>query len=166
MADYLDDLAERVNQGEGVSGPAAQRMIAAAQASAARFQGMFLTPKMADAWLDDPRLTVYDNPDAFLTCNHDPAKALCRPGRADRRLPPATERCDPACANIARTDTHISRLREEITQLEAEITSPLTPTPLRERLKQRITFLRATAERHYRTRLTGPLDTQEPTGYE
>jgi hypothetical protein len=62
MADYLDDLAERVSQGEGVSGPAAQRMIAAAQASAARFQGMFLTPKMADAWLEDPRLTVYDKP--------------------------------------------------------------------------------------------------------
>jgi hypothetical protein len=43
-------------------------------------------------------------------------------------------------------------LREEITQLEAEITSPLTPTPLRERLKQRTIFLRATADRHHRTR--------------
>lgn len=166
MADYLDDLAERINHGEGVSGPAAQRMITATHASAARFQGMFLTPKMADAWLDDPRLTVYDNPDAFLTCNHDPVKALCRPGRPGRKLPPAIERCDPACANIARTDTHITRLHEEITQLEAEITSPLTPAPLRERLKQRIILLRATADRHHHTRSTLPSDTKEPAGNE
>jgi len=158
MADYLDDLNERVNHGEGISGPAAQRMITAAHASASRFQGMFLTPKMADAWLDDSRLTVYDNPDAFLTCNHDPAKALCRPGRAGRKMPPAIERCDPACSNIARTDIHISRLREEVAQLEEEITSPLTPTSLRERLKQRIVFLRSVADRHERTRLAGPLD--------
>jgi hypothetical protein len=102
MADYLDGLAERVSHGEGISGPAAPRMIAAARASATRFQGMFLSPKMADAWLDDSRLTVYDNPDAFLTCNHDPSKALCRPGRTSRKMPPAIERCDPACANIAR----------------------------------------------------------------
>jgi hypothetical protein len=158
MADYLDGLAERINHGEGVSGPAAQRMIQAAQAAATRFQGMFLTPKMAEAWLDDPQLNVYDNPDAFLTCNHDPAKAQCRPGRADRRLLPAIERCDPACANVARTDTHISRLRDEIAQLAEEITDPLTPTPLRERLKQRVIFLDAIADRHQRTRLTRPRD--------
>ena len=127
---------------------------------------MFLTPKMADAWLDDPRLTVYDNPDAFLTCNHDPAKALCRPGQASRRQPPAIERCDPACANIARTDAHISRLREEITQLEEEIAEPLTPAPLRERLKQRITFLHGIADRHHRTRITRSRSTQESAGYE
>jgi integrase len=158
MADYLDGLAERVSHGEGISGPAAPRMIAAARASATRFQGMFLSPKMADAWLDDSRLTVYDNPDAFLTCNHDPSKALCRPGRTSRKMPPAIERCDPACANIARTDTHISRLREEVAQLEEEIASPLTPTPLRERLKQRTVFLHAIADRHQRTRLASPLN--------
>lgn len=59
-------------------------------------------------------------------------------------------------------DTHISRLREEITQLEEEITSPLTPAPLRERLKQRIVFLHAIADRHERTRLASSLDQETP----
>lgn len=157
MADYLGDLADRIGDGEGVSGPAAQRMIKAAKDAAIRFEGMFLTPRQSDALLDEPQFSVYDNPAAFLTCNHDPAKALCHPqryGRANRDLPPAIDRCDPACANIARTDTHVARLRNEIAQLTEEITSPLTPTPLRERLKQRITALQAIADRHQRTRTT------------
>jgi len=56
-------------------------------------------------------------------------------------------------AETTRTDTHIRKLREEIAQLAEEITSPLTPIPLRERLKQRITALQAILERHDRTRI-------------
>ena len=82
---------------------------------------------------------------------------MCHPERTRgfrRDLPPAIPSCcDPACANIARTDTHIGKLREEIAQLAEEITSPLTPILLRERLKQRITALQAILERHDRTRI-------------
>ena len=81
---------------------------------------------------------------------------MCHPERtrgSRRDLPPAIDRCDPACANIARTDIHIGKLREEIAQLTEEIASPLTPIPLRERLKQRITALQAILERHDRTRI-------------
>ncbi len=156
MADYLDDLGERIDQGEGVSGPAAQRMIKAAREARIRFEGTFLTPKMTEALLDEPRFNIYDNPEAFLTCNNDPAKALCHIGRIDRAhrvRPPAVDRCDPACSNIARTDTHITRLHAEITQLGQEIASPLTPTPLRERLRQRLTLLQNIADHHQRTRI-------------
>jgi hypothetical protein len=156
MAGYLVGIADRVEHGEGVSGPAASRMIKAARDAAVRFEGMFLTPRQAAALLAEPRFNVYGNPEAFLTCNHDPAKAMCHPERtrgSRRDLPPAIDRCDPACANIARTDTHIRKLREEIAQLAEEITSPLTPIPLRERLKQRITALQAILERHDRTRI-------------
>lgn len=156
MADYLSVVAERIQRGEGVSGPAANRMIKAARDAAVRFEGMFLTPKQAKALLDNPRLHVYDNPEAFLTCNNDPSKALCHPERtrsSKRNLPPAIDRCDPACANIARTDTHITGLRQEITQHTAEITSPLTPIPLRERLKQRVAALEEIVDRHEQTRI-------------
>jgi hypothetical protein len=81
---------------------------------------------------------------------------MCHPERtrgSRRDLPPAIDRCDPACANIARTDAHMGKLREEITQLNEEITSPLTPIPLRERLRLRISVLQAIAERHDRTRI-------------
>lgn len=156
MADYLDTLADDLQHGEGVSGPAAGRMIQAARNARARFQGKFLTPKQADALFDEPEFNVYDNPDAFLTCNNDPTKALCHPERTRRTKrirPPATDRCDPACANIARTDTHIQLLQTEIANLSEEVTSPLTPTPLRERLKQRSTALQRIVDRHEQTKI-------------
>jgi hypothetical protein len=45
-------------------------------------------------------------------------------------LPPAADRCDPACANIARTDTHIDQLRGELTELADQVAN-LTPVPLK-----------------------------------
>jgi hypothetical protein len=134
MADYLDTLADDLRHGEGVSGPAAGRMIQAARDARTRFQGKFLTPKQAEALLDEPEFNVYDNPEAFLTCNNDPTKALCHPERTRRATkrtrPPATDRCDPACANIARTDTHIRHLRAEITNLSDNVASPLHSHPV------------------------------------
>lgn len=88
-----------------------------------------------------------------------------RPG-ALRQLTCDTTKVNTSAAETTDTDAHVSKLREEITQLEAEITDLLTPAPLRERLKQRITFLRGIADRHHRTRLTGSRGTQEPAGYE
>jgi integrase len=161
MADYLDTVADDLHNGHGVSGPAADRMIAAARNARSRFEGKFLTPRQAEALLDEPEFHVYDNPNAFLTCNHDPAKALCHPERTrrnNRALPPAIDRCDPACANIARTDTHIGQLQREITELAEQLASPLTPVPLKERLKQRIAALQQVADRHGHSKTT----TEEP----
>jgi hypothetical protein len=70
MAGYLSDLSDRIEHGEGVSGPAARRMIKAAADAKARFEGMFLTPKQTEAVLREPEFQVYDNPEAFLTCNN------------------------------------------------------------------------------------------------
>jgi hypothetical protein len=162
MADYLDTVADELHHGQGVSGPAAGRMIQAARNARSRFEGKFVTPRQAEALLEEPEFHVYDNPNAFLTCNHDPVKALCHPERTrrnNRALPPAIDRCDPACANIARTDTHIDRLRHEITELADQVASPLTPVPLKERFKLRITALQRIADRHERTKTT---TSQEP----
>ncbi|PZT87690.1 MAG: integrase [Citromicrobium sp.] len=158
VADYLDIVADRLHRGEHVSGPAARRLISAATQAQLRFEGMFLTPKQAKALLAAPQFHVYDNPEAFLTCNYDPAKALCHPGRAS--LPgtlktPAIDRCDPACANVARTDAHIDALRGEIARLRDEIVEPITPMPLRERLGQRATQLNKLVEQHERSRPAG-----------
>jgi hypothetical protein len=159
MADYLDTAAEAIKDGGGVSGPAAHRMVTAATQARTRFEGVFLSPKQAAALLAEPQFHVYDNPEAFLACNHDPAKALCHPERtrqSHRVIPPATSRCDPACANIARTDAHIAALRKEITHLTEEIAHPSTPVPLRERLHQRLTALQGIADRHDKTRVPLP----------
>lgn len=88
----------------------------------------------------EPEFQVFDNPDAFLTCNKDPSKALCdfyreTRGPKDTR-PPSLDRCNPACSNIAHTDQHIANARAEIARLQAEAKDPLTPIPLAQRLKQ------------------------------
>lgn len=162
MADYLDTVADRLHRGEHVSGPAARRLISAATEARNRFEGMFLTPTQARALLKVPQFHVHDNPEAFLTCNYDPAKALCHPDRAHpsgRSTSPAIDRCDPACANIARTDTHIAALRTEIARLRDEIVEPATPMPLRERLRQRAAHLNTLVEQHEKTRTTNREET-------
>jgi hypothetical protein len=123
---------------------------------ASRFEGLFLSPRQAGALLADPALQVHDSPGAFLACNYNPAKALCHPGRetASAAGHPALDRCDPACANIARTDEHITALTAEIARLRAESASPVLPGPIRQRLAGRAAALEKIAERHARTRIT------------
>ncbi|KAF0957141.1 hypothetical protein [Rhodococcus sp. T7] len=98
----------------------------------------------------------------ILTCNYDPAKALCHPDRvhpSGGSTSPAIDRCDPACANIARTETHIAALRTEIARLRAEIVEPATPMPLRERLRQRVDHLNKLVAQHEKTRTTNREET-------
>jgi hypothetical protein len=155
-ASYLQDVSDSLDSGGGISGPAARRLADAARHAATRFEGLFLSPRQARALLTDPALQVHDSPGAFLACNYDPAKALCRPDReADSTAGhPALDRCDPACANIARTDEHITALTTEIARLRTESASPLLPGPIRQRLASRAAALDKIAERHARTHIT------------
>ena len=161
MASYLAHVSDRLDAGEAVSGPAATRLISAARDAATRYEGMFLSPRQARALLADPALQVHDNPRAFLACNYDPAKALCHPGRATAAKAaahPDLDRCNAACANIARTDEHITALTAETARLRAEATSPLAPEPIRQRLTQHADALEQIAERHARTCITAKAD--------
>jgi hypothetical protein len=67
---------------------------------------------------------------------------------------PDLGRCNPACANVARTDEHITALTAETARLRAEAASPLAPEPIRRRLTQRAAALEQIAERHARTGVT------------
>ena len=156
MASYLQEVSDSLNSGGGVSGPAARRLADAARQASTQFEGLFLSPRQARALLADPALQVHDSPGAFLACNYDPAKALCHPDREAGTTAghPALDRCNPACANIARTDEHITLLTAEIARLRAESASPLLPGPIRQRLASRAAALEKIAERHARTRIT------------
>jgi len=135
MASYLQDVNESLDSGGGVSGPAARRLADAARHAATRYERLFLSPRQARALLAEPTLQVHDSPGAFLACNYDPAKALCHPSREVGSTPghPALDRCDPACANIPRTDDHITALTAEIARLRTESASPLLPGPISQR---------------------------------
>ncbi|WP_093275804.1 hypothetical protein [Saccharopolyspora shandongensis] len=156
-ADTLAAAAERLDHGEGVSGPAATRYIAATQEFQAAYTGGFASKRQYKALLDNPRLQVFDHPKALLTCNHDPLKALCDPNRGkpgtQPQRTPSQDRCHSACANISRTDTHIERIQVEVDRIDVEITDGLVPLPIHQRLRQRQATLNEIITRHQATRI-------------
>lgn len=157
LADTLGTAADRLDAGEGVSGPAAPRYLAGVAEFAAGYRGRYLTPSQGARLRRDSRLRIVDNGAQPLACCYEASKALCHPDRDRRSNPdrsPDLTRCDPRCGNVARTDTHIDRVRSEIAELEVEMASPLVPEPIRLRLGQRVEMLTAVVELHERTRMT------------
>lgn len=155
--DTLTEAAERLSDGEGVSGPAAGRYLAAAREFQTAYAGGFASKRQYRALLDNPRLQVFDPAQALLTCNHDPLKALCdphrgKPGGQPQRTP-SQDRCHSACANISRTDTHVERIQAEVDRIDAEIADGLIPLPIQQRLRQRQTTLNEIIAHHQATRI-------------
>ncbi len=155
-ADTLTEAAGRLHDVAGVSGPAAARYVAAVREFQATYEGGFVSKRQYMALLDNPRLQVFDHPQGLLTCNHDPLRALCDPNRGkpggQEQRTPSQDRCDSACANISRTDTHIERAQAEADRIEAEITEGAVPLPIQQRLRQRQTALAQIIARHKATR--------------
>lgn len=163
VAETLAEAGDRLDAGEGVSGPAAGRYLAAAQEFRAAYGGGFLTRRQHTALKANPRLRVYESENALLTCNLDPFKALCDPdlGRGNGLRTPSFNRCNPACTNISRTDTHIERAQAEKQQLAEELADGLNPQPVALRLEQRIEKLDLIIESHGATRHQPALTTEE-----
>jgi hypothetical protein len=83
-------------------------------------------------------------------------------GQHKPRLPVCDmSKVNTSAADTTYTDTHIRHLRIEITNLTDEVASPLTPTALRERLKQRITALQRIVDRHEQTKIV-PMAVEKP----
>ncbi|MFG3151433.1 integrase [Streptomyces sp. NPDC048219] len=146
--DTVADLNAALEDGLGISGPAARRAIKAA-ATAPQYTGTLITARQARHILTNPRLAVYDNPHTLLMCVYKRAKALCHRGLKDT---PSLDQCVPGCANIARTDQHAAGLRLRATSLEQQ--ADHVPGPLGERLRGNATRLRDLADAHHRTRTT------------
>ncbi|WP_394426683.1 hypothetical protein [Streptomyces sp. SGAir0957] len=152
LAETLTEAGERLAAGEKVSGPAADRYRAAATEFSDRYAGTYLGKRELRALVDNPRLQVYEDPKAFLTCNHDAFTALCDPDR-DRardggRSTPDHSRCQSACANISRTDSQITALRTEIVRIDDAAEAGLDPFPIAAREQQRRAHLADIIRRH------------------
>ena len=162
LRDQLEASSELLAAGEGVSGPAAERFVGAVTEYNALFAGSVLTRRDAKTLLRNPTLQVYNDDGQYLACCYDESKALCHPSN-DRQ--PGTSRtpdvlnCDPKCANVARTDTHMAALGTEVKHLEAEIASPMTPIPIQVRLTQRRDRLLAVKAEHEQKRYVTTLET-------
>ncbi|GAA3311022.1 hypothetical protein GCM10020295_79660 [Streptomyces cinereospinus] len=121
------------------------------------FAGSIRTHRQVRDILGNPALTVYDNPHSFLMCVYNRDRALCH--RLDGTDAPSLDRCQPSCANIARTDRHADELVHHAKRLEKQAASEAVPGPLADRLSRRADHLRGLADRHSNARI----HSQEPT---
>ncbi len=101
-----------------------------------------------------------DQTSALLASNEQTSAmgAKCRKTRLAQGLPadgPDDTECRSTCQkNLAYTDRDIDHLRVRLAALDRAATDPLAPRPLRERAAGQAGTIRATIERHERTRPT------------
>jgi hypothetical protein len=149
VADTVIDLNDHLDNGGGVSGPAAHRAIKAA-AKAPRFAGTVITAATAKRLIANEDAMIYDNPHAFVLCHYKRAQALChRDGIKDT---PTLDRCVPGCGNIIRTDEHAVQLRARADVLNKHAES--APRPIGDRLRANAARLQNVADTHDRNRIT------------
>jgi hypothetical protein len=153
LIDTIEQTRRDLKAGEGVSGPAAKRLINVVNRTKG-FEGTYLSDKDARRLKADTSLTMYDNPDNFLTCMFDPNRALCHRAASRQAAEPRLDDCQRPCSNIARTDRHISSLEQEVQRLRSEADSPLTPKPLALRLQSRAETFAAIIIEHRATAIT------------
>ncbi|MER5845836.1 integrase [Streptomyces sp. NPDC002012] len=154
--DTLATLNADLSEGVGISGPAARRAINAA-AHAPEFIGTVMSARAAKDILDNPQLSVYDNPGSHLMCVYNRDKALCHRLEGQQEAP-SLDRCQSSCANISRTDHHADQLLALAESLEKQAGSELVPVPLADRFRRRASRLRTIADEHYRQRVTAQED--------
>jgi len=153
VADTVATLHDDLENGGGVSGPAARRAIRAA-AAAPRFAGTPITLASARKLLANEDAMLYDNPHALLLCHYKRDRALChRDGVKDT---PSLNHCVPGCGNIARTDQQAAQLRDRALILENR--AACVPQPVADRLRASAAQLRDQADKHDRTRITAGKD--------
>lgn len=153
VADTVAALHDDLENGGGVSGPAARRAIRAA-AVAPRFAGTVITLASARKLLANEDAMIYDNPHALVLCHYKRDRALCH--RDGVRDTPSLDRCVPGCGNIARTDQQAAQLRDRA--LVFEIRAAHVPLPVARRLRDSAARLRDLADKHDRTRITAGED--------
>jgi hypothetical protein len=149
VADTIADLQDDLDNGAGISGPAAREVINIA-AHTPRFTGTAMNATTARRLLANSDLILYNNPQALLLCRYKPDRALCQ--RQGINHTPNLDDCRPNCTNIARTDYHAVRLRIKAEQLEGQ--SAHTPQPIGDRLRANAARLRSYADAHDTTKIT------------
>ncbi|TDD00556.1 hypothetical protein E1294_51860 [Nonomuraea diastatica] len=148
VADTVAELHDGLDTGEGISGPAARRVIKAA-ARATVFEGTTINAATARKLIASEDLMIYDNPQAFVLCHYKRAQALCH--RDDVKDTPSLDHCVPGCGNIVRTDRHAAGLRNRADVLDKRAAH--APQPVGDRLRARAGKLRDLADAHDRTRI-------------
>jgi integrase len=151
--EQLADDAQRLDDGEHVSGPAADAYRQRVTEANRRFAGRTLTStRQARLLLANPTLQLF--PAKGMTCVFEQATAKCqlKPAGDDSRRTPDLDDCQPGCQNIARTDHDIAELRQQARELQALVGDPLSPAPRHQRERHQLERLGAIIDEHEQTR--------------
>ena len=149
VADTTAELRDNLDNGGGISGPAAREAIEIA-ARAPQFTGTTITARTARRLIANHDLMIYENPQALLLCRYKPDRALCQRGRITDS--PRLEACNPSCGNVVRTDQHAAQLRARADLLDRYAAH--SPQPIGDRLRAHAARLRHYADTHDSTRVT------------
>lgn len=151
--EILAEDAQALEDGEHVSGPAADAYRQRVAAANRQFAGHVLTSEgQARDLIGNPLLQIHHG--EGMTCVLNPAQAACQLRGAvdDPLVTPDTDDCRPKCRNIARTDRDILQIRTQHQEL-AEITAdPLAPPIRHTREKRELERLGALLDEHEQRR--------------
>lgn len=124
-------VRDLLDVGEGVSGPGAQRAIAAISKLPRN-----LTPADERRLRKEGQYQIYDNPAAIALCIFHEPDALCRKVTLDGKVAqPSLLECVDGCRNCARTDDQLRKLESEAATCQANAT--LSPLPLAQAFLER-----------------------------
>jgi hypothetical protein len=147
IAIHLNQAHDDMSDGDGVSGPATGRFVAAVREQREQFNGLVTSHRQATSLLRNQRLTVFENEKTFLWCHFQQDSALCLtaadPGSTTT---PRLDNCKPSCGNIARTDRQASAMRAEAARLTRQ--ADLMPGPAADRLTAHAAALLTRTDRH------------------
>lgn len=154
-AETIHEDSERLNQGEHVSGPAADEYRDRVSAGA-KFAGLAVPSRaVAEKALANRALEVHHG--ALLTCVYRAESAACRSddnSSADTGGP-TWRHCRLNCVNAARTDRDIANVRKHIQELQRDLSLPGMPGPLKDRIAFRLGEHRRFLEEHDRSKPNG-----------
>lgn len=150
----LDSLADEVDEGATVSGPAADRLIAAVDRFRALYAGVAATDRDATRLQDAGLADIHFNERGACVCVYTGVDAMdvaaCHPSRTPRhdKRTPNLDRCVASCGNTARLDGHITQLARNVEDLL--LAAAASPRPLAERLTADAQRNLTLIERHQR----------------
>jgi len=147
--EILSEDAQALEEGEHVSGPAADAYRQRVTSANRQFAGHVLTnERQARDLVGNPLLQIHHG--RGMTCVLEPAQAACRlRGTIDDPLvTPDTDDCRPQCRNIARTDRDIEQVRRDRRELLAIVDDPLAPPIRHERELHELQRLQRILEAH------------------
>jgi integrase len=156
VIDQVSDDLGQLDHGEHVSGPSAAEYRRRLQ-HAVPFAG-----RVVDKARNAERLLTSSDPSIHhgrgMTCVYTAETALCRTARLAAGLPaegPDESSCQSACTNLAYTDRDIDVLRDRHAHLVNAASDPLSPRPLRDRVRTQADRLNALIARHEGPRPAG-----------